>query len=692
MPTSERLVLDPSEIVTTRTSMDITAWIDQEGADWGEATIEPFLADKDRGSIPVDYRLPNREITIPLTFSGTKGGTTTVAARAAIQAKAALFQKEGGWLKRLTNSGGTVYADIVDASFAAASVAGYESKQDIDLDAHLTLTCLPDFYEQERTLGDHVETSNPELVFTETNVSGDYPARVRIKVDDDQGQDQRGLIWGLRSRYYDSAATAALRYNAEALDPLGGGTVVATTGASGGTAVRLSPLWPSWSPVLGTNKGGTAYLTHKGTYRFYARVYIRGTVETQARLRWDVGDLVNPVTNDAWTIPSPGAGTTVGSAFYTGDLGEVRLDASPVGTHRWQGQIDAQTYNVTSGTADFRVDRVWMVPVDEGMGVLTAPQVAPALTNSLVGFDSFTYGAGSALGGQTAPLGGNWDAAGDAIDFKTYGSASVVGTALGDASLYTGRYAMLDGSSSLDAVEVKVDLELPRQVAGDPYVFRGGVLARYVSTNSWLMGVMEHDAHNTYVRIIKRVGGTATELAAAQYGSGQVTGWHSLKLLVDEDGKADLYLTGQGGNYGAALASASDAALATGGTLDNGKVGIYDVTDVPGGTGGSRYYDNFVALAGAGGIGSDAVTFASQSTQLTTDGHYRLDSGGTAYGPVSIQSGDLPRLPVAGLENRTTQIFLKASRGDFDSLPDSGIDDISAQISYSPSWLVVPDS
>ena len=86
---------------------------------------------------------------------------------------------------------------------------------------------------------------------------------------------------------------------------------------------------------------------------------------------------------------------------------------------------------------------------------------------------------------------------------------------------------------------------------------------------------------------------------------------------------------------------------------------------------------------------SDAVTFASRSTQLTTDGHYRLDSGGTAYGPVSIQTGDLPRLPVAGLEGRTTQVFLKASRGDFDQLPDAGIDDISARVYYRPCWLNV---
>jgi hypothetical protein len=37
-------------------------------------------------------------------------------------------------------------------------------------------------------------------------------------------------------------------------------------------------------------------------------------------------------------------------------------------------------------------------------------------------------------------------------------------------------------------------------------------------------------------------------------------------------------------------------------------------------------------------------------------------------------------------------VFLKASRGDMDSLPDSGIDALSAQVFYRPSWLFVPET
>ena len=52
---------------------------------------------------------------------------------------------------------------------------------------------------------------------------------------------------------------------------------------------------------------------------------------------------------------------------------------------------------------------------------------------------------------------------------------------------------------------------------------------------------------------------------------------------------------------------------------------------------------------------------------------------------------DLPRLPPT-VEGRTTEIFIKASRGDFGQLPDTGIDDISARIVYRPCWLTVPGS
>jgi len=99
------------------------------------------------------------------------------------------------------------------------------------------------------------------------------------------------------------------------------------------------------------------------------------------------------------------------------------------------------------------------------------------------------------------------------------------------------------------------------------------------------------------------------------------------------------------------------------------------------------YIDNFASWPPT----ADAAMFASQSAQLTTDGIFREDSSGTAYGPV-LNIGQNPRIPPSGLESRKVEIYLKGSRGDFDQVPDTGIDDISARPFYRASWLLIPGS
>src|SRR5215204_5448647 len=110
----ERITLDPTEVSTGRASFDITPWMSEDGADWGDSEIQAYMADQARGATPVDFRVPNRQVQIPLRLRD-RGGTAFASVRALVQAKAALFQREGGWLRRLT-SGGTVYADVVNAS------------------------------------------------------------------------------------------------------------------------------------------------------------------------------------------------------------------------------------------------------------------------------------------------------------------------------------------------------------------------------------------------------------------------------------------------------------------------------------------------------------------------------------------------------------------------------------------------
>ena len=173
---AEHIVLDPSEVATGRTEIEITNWISEAGPDWGEASLVAYSAELEVGSTMVDTRWPNRQITIPLTIRDM-GGTSFTTARAAIQAKAGIMQQQGGWLKRVTASGGTVFADIINATLTLGG-DWMQANRSVDTNAALTLEAIPDFYKAEETLGDHTETTNPEIVFTETTANGgDFPAR-----------------------------------------------------------------------------------------------------------------------------------------------------------------------------------------------------------------------------------------------------------------------------------------------------------------------------------------------------------------------------------------------------------------------------------------------------------------------------------------------------------------------------------
>jgi hypothetical protein len=147
---SETVTLDPSEIATDRTELNITSFIKWEGVEYGDAEIAAYMADQRQGSTPVDYRIPNRTVEIPLVLR-VQGATSYATIRANLQAKVALFQREGGWIKRTRSGGGTVFADIVNATLhlGGSSMAGF---RDVDVDAWLRLEVLPDWYEAEEVL------------------------------------------------------------------------------------------------------------------------------------------------------------------------------------------------------------------------------------------------------------------------------------------------------------------------------------------------------------------------------------------------------------------------------------------------------------------------------------------------------------------------------------------------------------
>ena len=412
---NDTVLLDPSAVADSgRVEVDISAWVKYEGIDWGDAAIEAYLADAKRGSRPVDFRVPNRTVTIPLNLL-TVGSVTFDQIRTKLQAWVGRVQQEGGWIARQATVG-TVYADVVGATLKFGG-STLQAIRGIDVDASLSIECVPDWYGAERTLDDKTETTASALVTVlkkstvNATVAGDYPGRVKVVVDEDDGETQLGLIAAFRSRYYDSASTAAIMFEAEALTPLDAAAVATVSGASGGgsnNVVQHAALRTDWTAVLSTLiVSGSAHMTHRGTAVVWARVYSTSTTPPQVRLGWAVGSFVNPSYNDPVTIP----GT---SNFYWVKLGEVRLDKAPAGTHRWMGQVEAKG---SAGGENVSVDEVHVVPADDWYGVLGAPQVVGTVS-SYSGLDSFTgTTAGTAIAGRTAPSGGTWSSTADATDF-----------------------------------------------------------------------------------------------------------------------------------------------------------------------------------------------------------------------------------------------------------------------------------
>lgn len=704
----EQITLDPPAVATGRTEVDLMSEAIQvraEGVDWGDAAIEAALADGEWGSEAVGFRIPNREVVIPLRVQAGNGMSFTQA-RTILQQKVALLQREGGFLKRQPKDT-PLYADIVDARLKLSG-SWLQAHQDIDYEADLVLTCIPDWYGAEQSLTLKSETTLPELTDTFAGVDGDFPARCRIVVTDAQGQNQNLVMYGLRNRNYSAASSARLAYYAKDLTAMDAATITAVTGASGGNAVQHANLTGEWTPVVGTTiSSGSAPMTHEGTYRVFARVKSPSGALVQTRLAWDVGDTINPTFND----PVQLMGTT---EWQIADLGEVRLEKMPVGSHRWHGQVQGLGNALT-----LQVDRIWIMPVDEYFGLAEGS----GSSGGMVGFtvrDSFDHSAGN-LAGKVLPTGGgSWAGAGDADDFTIDTTNKVAQrVAVSDSNVGNGRFGIA-ARADIAAVEVQADVLFTASVysgAAGSGNMHYGVLARYVDTSNWIGLVLVPDTGA--LALVGRFAGVNPSIVQLSSGGPSVLAvsgplvfggtesspflratpnpwlgvaniWYRLRLVVDAAGNAQGWVGFR--DYWSSVdfdkpqVSYSHSALATGGAMDDGDTGLYDAHVSA--TANTRRYDQFLVRSPV----ADPVVHANQSAELTTKGMVREDAAGAVYGAVARPQGDLPRLPVAGAEGRTTELIVKASRGDLSELADTGVDDLSVQVHYRPCHLFVPES
>jgi len=341
----ERLTL-----TTAEGELDLNAGpirVGPDGPDWGEAAVEQAMADAARGQLPVDQRLPNRPISIPLLL-GADGPEHFKLARAHLQAAVARIQTDGGVLWRGGPGLPGLYADLVDA---ALKLPERWAHLEAEPDVILTLAALPDFYGEETERHTSASTGT-DLVLTEHGILGDHPGRLRIEITDTEGQPKNGLLWAIRSSSYDRDAKPI--YRAQELEPV-------APAAVNGNVVRHASIAQSWTALLNWQTPQGKRPTHRGSYRVWARASATGA-GVRCRLAWGLGDLSAPTINEPRLIP------TAGSWFML-DLGEVRLDAAPIGHHHWLAQLQTRA---DTGTATVDVDKLYLQSL-EGSGLLWVP-------------------------------------------------------------------------------------------------------------------------------------------------------------------------------------------------------------------------------------------------------------------------------------------------------------------------------
>ncbi len=644
------------------------------------------------GDPAVGYRHLNRIIRLEYLV---RGGTDQAVESNlyALQQKVDKLRRERGTLKLTTQTGDTVTGDVLNAQIRELTLdRRYVRNRVIPL--VLEFECLPYFRGTPILLGDHVETTFPCLIFTETGLAGDVPGLGKLVIDDDQGQDQSWVVWGVQSRYYDSAASAALFYEAEGRTPLGGSaTAAGPAGASGGgsNVMRNTALATSYQAILSTQaSGGGAHLSHIGTYRVFVRVQTptSNTGEVSVALEWGAGDFRAFTKNQERVLGAIDEGV-----WRLLDMGLVYLPRVTSGLQRWEGRVLAKT---TAAGDDIDADYLFLVPVDEGSGeVAVAPRVITP--TAFAARDEFDQSAG-ALTGKTLPVGGTWVGSGDADDFTvdTTNHLAERSPALDDSAGVFGALAasgrfLVAGTSTFTDLVVQVAARSFDQHGGSPSSWQC-VLARYVDTNNWLIFGRRHAStgENRLV-LIKRVAGTVTTIASwdmrsiwgVYFDHSVPDPFKTVRLQVSAQGRW-LAWAGESSETLTFVGGGQDAALATGGALASGKCGIYDENqDVA--TTEAHHYDDFLAFVPP----ADAAIFASQSLEIRHNAVEREDSSGVLLAKVAYE-GDYLQVPPAGREGRTARFIVKACRNDPQTMPDSAIDDLSGRLTYTPRHLVLP--
>jgi hypothetical protein len=391
----EQLLLDPTA-EATGTQLDIT-----DGT-LGYYLLEHNYPDPDievsyatsidtEGSRPAASKPQNITITAKIRCLQPSGGSPSIGTIVkALQLKIGKMRREGGTYRRVLPSGDTITFDVLKDGQHRIKVPSdkrWVTRQAADIE--LAFECSPYGRGAEIDLGDNVETTLPVLVFTDSGVKGSAPGLGRLVLDLDSGPNLQLVAWGIQSRYYSSAATAGLFFEAESLTVVDGALNAGAAGASGGGANKV---------VRQTNAGigknsftgptGASIWTHVGTFSVWVRVLASnantGTISIWIEWEPQIG---SRVTNAAVAI-ADSTGAPVENQWCWVNLGLVTMPPAKTGAQGWQAFFNCNG-TVVGDQIDW--DCVAFLPVDEGYAeMVDDPGVQPTvgLNSARIAHDS----------------------------------------------------------------------------------------------------------------------------------------------------------------------------------------------------------------------------------------------------------------------------------------------------------------
>jgi hypothetical protein len=531
----------------------------------------------------------------------------------------------------------------------------------------LRLVCKP-YWRATEVTTTTASSSTPFVTMEVTGVPGDIPALGRLIVTDTATQNRRHVEWGLESQYYNAATSLLIDSDDMVVSGFSGAQTNTISGAYDPNASGNSSVFGTVS-TSPTAMAGTGSLSHVGTFRVKARATFTATIPWEMRLAWQVAD--GPWSFNDWVPMAQDA------LWHEVDLGSISISPVLSGTQRWTGRVEVRTL---SGSGTFAVDYLILVPAQEGYGKARAE--FSATTGVSVGYDAFTSTTAFAnLGGTTSDSAHTWTTSGAATDwvFTDIGpSAEATEILIRAASSTSPRYGVIGTTLSNTTIRARVFTAIWSPITSA----RLGLIARWTDASNYVRFNLKGTSGGTWdLEIVKVVAGVETVLAS----QGSVS-WTNvidlgyLEFTVYATGTAIGVWYTSGGAVKATL-SAADSVLATGGTLDDGTVGIIDNgngTDTFG-----RYIDDVSWFVPAP---EPIALYSGRNMQFRHDDTIRQDSTGTYTGRPPSYRGSRFLVPVG-----TSRVLVKARRNDVETNTDPNVTDATQiQVAYTPRGLAVP--